>query len=68
MRTIKKPKTPGMIGVSVSMPEALLLKIDELCEKEQRPRSNLITYILTQAIDKQDLVIRAPERISPPNK
>jgi len=50
-----KPTThfrgPDSTQISISLPTALLEAVNELAKEAQRPRSNLITVILTKAVE-----------------
>ena len=50
-----KPTThfrgPDSTQISISLPTALLEAINVIAKKEQRPRSNLISVILTKAVE-----------------
>ncbi len=52
---MSKPTThfrgPDSTQISISLPTALLEAVNELAKEAQRPRSNLITVILTKAVE-----------------
>ena len=52
---MSKPTThfrgPDSTQISISLPTALLEAVNELAKDAQRPRSNLITVILTKAVE-----------------
>jgi metal-responsive CopG/Arc/MetJ family transcriptional regulator len=52
---MSKPAThfrgPDSTQISISLPTALLEAVNVLAKEAQRPRSNLITVILTQAVE-----------------
>mgnify|MGYP001768081051 CR=1 FL=1 len=52
---MSKPTThfrgPASTQISISLPTALLEAVNDMAKKAQRPRSNLITVILTQAVE-----------------
>ncbi len=52
---MSKPTThfrgPDSTQISISLPTALLEAVNVLAKEAQRPRSNLITVILTQAVE-----------------
>ena len=52
---MSKPTThfrgPDSTQISRSLPTALLEAVNDMAKKAQRPRSNLITVILTQAVE-----------------
>ena len=59
---MSKPTThfrgPDSTQISISLPTALLEAVNELAKEAQRPRSNLITVILTKAVEA-DAVAKA---------
>ena len=52
---MSKPAThfrgPDSTQISISLPTALLEAVNVLAKEAQRPRSNLITVILTKAVE-----------------
>lgn len=44
-------RSPDSTQISISLPTALLEAVNVLAKEAQRPRSNLITVILTQAVE-----------------
>ena len=52
---MRKPTThfrgPDSTQISISLPTELLEAVNVLAKEEQRPRSNLITVILTKAVE-----------------
>ena len=52
---MSKPTThfrgPDSTQISISLPTALLEAVNDLAKEAQRPRSNLITVILTKAVE-----------------
>jgi metal-responsive CopG/Arc/MetJ family transcriptional regulator len=61
MRTVaamaKKPEkeeASGSVGVSVRLPESLLIQIDRLAEQERRTRGNMIRILLEDALKARE--------------
>ncbi len=44
-------RAPGMTQISISLPEHLVKKVDDLADKVNRSRSNYIAYILQKISD-----------------
>lgn len=49
-------RSPDSVQISISLPAKLLAKVDLLAEKEQRPRSNLIAYVLTREVENAGIL------------
>jgi len=47
----KHSRSPESVQISISLPAKLLHAIDKLAKQVQRPRSNLIAYVLTKEVD-----------------
>jgi metal-responsive CopG/Arc/MetJ family transcriptional regulator len=69
---MKKPTThfrgPDSTQISISMPTVLLEAVNDLAKKEQRPRSNWITFILTKAVEDAAAAAAVKEELSKPKK
>ncbi len=61
MKANRKTLRGYTVQVSLSLPEDLLESLDKIAEKLNRPRSNLIAYVLTHALKlNEDIENPAP--------
>lgn len=67
-----KPTThfrgPDSTQISISMPTELLEAVNALAKKEQRPRSNWITVVLTKAVEAAEAAAAVQDATSKPKK
>lgn len=49
----KTKKDAGKTQISISLPEELVARVDEMAEKENRNRSNFISTTLTRLAESQ---------------
>jgi hypothetical protein len=51
---MKSPKSEGHVTLSFRLPAPLVKRIDAFAEKEIRNRINMVTVLLTEAVDARD--------------
>lgn len=46
-------RAPGMTQISISLPQALVEKVDRLAREQGRSRSNFIAYVISSLSEKE---------------